>query len=107
MIKGIVRGFFIGSLVVGAMALPAEAHRRHPYYGHEHGHPFGRFLAGVVRDLILEVLRPPPVTREPRYYYKGMICQDVQVPGRWELERRWDDGSYPIWRPGYWRRECY
>ncbi len=105
--KRLVVGLFLGILVVGSLTLPAEAHRRHPYHGHEHGHPFGRFLAGVVRDLILEALRPPPVVREPRYYYKDMICQDVLVPGRWELERRRDDGSYPIWRPGYWRRECY
>ena len=102
----IVLGLLIGFLVLSAMALPAEAHRWQ-HHGHKHGHPFGRFLAGVVRDLIHEVLRPPPVTREPRYYYKGMICQDVQVPGQWELERRRDDDSYPIWRPRYWRRECY
>ena len=101
-----VVSFLSAILLVGVMAMPAEAHRKH-HPGQEYGHPLGRFLAGVVRDLILDVLRPAPVTREPRYYYKGMICQDVMVPGRWELERRRDDGSYPIWRPGYWRRECY
>ncbi len=105
--KRLAVGLFTVTLVLGSLAHPTEAHRRHPYHGHEYGHPFGRFLAGVVRDLILDVLRPAPVTREPRYYYKGMICRDVQVPGRWELERRQEDGSYPIWRPGYWRRECY
>ena len=104
--KRAVVSFFCAILLVGAMALPVAAHRKdHP--GHERGHSFGRFLAGVVRDVILEVLRPPAVAREPGYYYKGMICHDVQVPGRWESERRPGDGSYHIWRPGYWRRECY
>lgn len=101
-----VVSFFCAILLVGAMALPVEAHRKdHP--GYERGQSFGRFLAGLVGDLIREVLRPAPVTREPRYYYQGMICRDVQVPGRWQSERRPGDGSYPIWRPGYWRRECY
>ena len=104
--KRIALGFLIGSLVLSGTALAVDAHRWH-HHGDGSGHPWAGFLAGAIADLVLEAFRIPPVAREPRYYYKGMICQDVQVPGQWELERRQDDGSYPIWRPGYWRRECY
>ncbi len=102
-------GLLIGSLVLSGMALPTEAGGWHNRQNHGHGP--GQFLVGflavAVMALVLDALLPRPVVREPRYYYKGMICQDVQVPGRWELEGRREDGSYRIWRPGYWRRECY
>ena len=112
MIKGIVRGFFIGSLVVGAMALPAEAHRwHHHHHGHHgHGHFLGGFLAGAATALLLDALLTPRVVREPRYYYRGMICRDVLIPGRWELRTREQNGFttyYHVRVPGYWRRECY
>ncbi len=108
--KRIVLGLLIGSLVVGGMALPAEAGHRHHRHHHGHGHFLGGLLAGAATVLILDALLTPRVVHEPHYYYRGLTCRDVLIPGRWELRFREQNGFttyYHVWIPGYWQRECY
>ncbi len=112
-------GLLIGILVLSGMALPAEArgrnHRHHHHHGHGDGHFLGGFLAGAGTVLILDaILTPrvvyaPPVVYQP-VYYRGPVCQDVWIPGRWEVHPRQYNGFtsyYQVRVPGYWQRQCY
>ena len=112
--KWIAFGLLIGSLVLGAVALPAEAggwHHWHHHHHHGHGHFFGGFFAGAGTVLILDALVTPRVIYyEPRYYHRGPICRDVLIPERWELRSHTQNGFttyYHVWVPGTWQRECY
>jgi len=119
-------GLVIGSLVLGGMALPAEAgHWHRGYRGHGHGHFAGGFLAGAGTVLILDALRtprvvyaapvvygPPVVYAAPVVYqpvYRAPVCQDVWVQERWELRPQQQNGFttyYQVFVPGYWQRYC-
>lgn len=124
--KRVATGLLIGSLVLGGMALPAEAggwhhrhhdghhrhhihHHDHHFHHHGHAHFLGGFLAGATTVLVLDALLTPRVVYEP-VYYRAPVCQDVWVAGRWELHPRVQNGFttyYHIWVPGYWQRQCY
>lgn len=122
-------GLVIGSLVLGGMALPAEArgwHRgyyaRHYGYGYGYGRFFGGFVAGATTVLVLDALTTPRVIYTPVYpvvpapvvyapvYYRAPVCRDVWVPERWEVHPRHDNGFttyYQVLVPGTWQRQCY
>lgn len=128
--RRLVFGLLIGSLVLGGMALPAEArsghrghhkhdvrhHNRHVHrHRHGHDHFFGGFLAGAGTVLILDalvtprVVYGPPVVYQP-VYYRAPVCQDVWVPGRWELRPREENGFttyYQVWVEGHWQQQCF
>ncbi|MFQ5848537.1 MAG: hypothetical protein ACE5IQ_12815 [Candidatus Methylomirabilales bacterium] len=113
-------GLLIGVLVLGGLALPAEARGwHHGHHGHHHGgrhgHFAGGFLAGAATVLAIDALyRPrvvyaPPVVYEP-VYYRAPVCQNVWVPGRWELQSRNQGGFttyYHVRVDGHWRQQCY
>jgi hypothetical protein len=119
-------GLVIGSLVLGGMALPAEAGHGHRGYhkyhhqGHGGGYFAGGFLAGAGTVLVLNafltprvVYGPPvvyaaPVVYQP-VYYRAPVCQDVWVQERWELRPQQQNGFttyYQVLVPGYWQRYC-
>jgi len=119
-------GLVIGSLVLGGMALPAEAghwHRGyHKYHhqGHGGGYFAGGFLAGAGTVLVLNalvtprvvygppVVYAPPVVYQP-VYYRAPVCQDVWVQERWELRPQQQNNFttyYQVLVPGYWQRYC-
>ncbi len=108
--------FLVGSLLLGGLALPAEArgwhHRRH---GHHHGHFAGGFVAGATTALAFNALYTPrivyarPVVHEP-LYYRGPVCRDVWVPGQWEIRTQTQNGFttyYQLWVASHWQRQCY
>lgn len=113
--KRVALGLLIGILVLGGMAVPAEA--GHWHHGHHHGHDhfLGGFLTGAATVLVLDALRTPrfvyrpPVVYEP-VYYRVPVCRDVWIPGRWQRTTR-TQGSfmtyYDVWVEGYWQRQCY
>ncbi len=110
--RRIAAGLVIGSLVLGGMALPAEArggHHGHHHGHHGHGHFFGGFLAGAATVVILDALTTPRVVYEPGYY-RGPVCRDVWIPERWEVHTRQQNGFttyYHVQVPGRWQRQCY
>lgn len=113
--RHIAAGLVIGSLMLGGMALPAEArgghrgHHGHHQRHHGHGHFFGGFLAGAATVVILDALTTPHVVYEPGYY-RGPVCRDVWIPKRWEVHTRHDNGFttyYNVLVPGTWQRQCY
>ena len=116
--KRAVVAVVIGTLIVAASVLPADAHGfRHGRHHHHHGHFLPGFLAGAATVLILDALLAPRIVYEPhyyppgpRYYYRDLICRDVWIPERWELRTQEQNGFlsyYRVHRPGFWRRECY
>lgn len=112
--------FLIGSLVLGGLALPAEArgrhHRRHGHhYRHHHGHFAGGFVAGAVTILAIDalltprVVYAPPVVYQP-VYHRAPVCRNNWVPGRWETQPRTQNGFtsyYQVWVEGHWQQQCY
>lgn len=119
-------GLVIGSLMLGGMALPAEAgnwHRGHKgyyRYGYGGGYFAGGFLAGAGTVLVLNALvtprvvyGPPVVYAPPVVYqpvYRAPVCQDVWVQERWELRPQQQNGFttyYQVLVPGYRQRQCY
>lgn len=127
--RRLVLGLVIGSLVLGGMALPAEARSRHRGHhkhdvrhhnhhvhrpGRGHDHFFGGFQAGAGTVLILDALVTPRVAHAPRVvyqpvYYRAPVCQDVWVAGRWELRPLEENGFttyYQVWLEGHWQRQC-
>ena len=131
--KRLAVGLVIGSLVLGGMALPAEAGQWHRgyrgYYPHGYGGGYfaGGFLAGAGTVLVLNALLTPrvvyaapvvyappvvyaaPVVYQP-VYYRAPVCQDMWVQERWELRPQQQNGFttyYQVLVPGYWQRQCY
>lgn len=123
--RRIAMGLVIGSLVLGGMALPAEARGwRHRHHGRHHGHGqfFGGFLAGAGTVLLFDALTTPRVVYAPRVvygppvvyeapvYYRAPVCRDTWIPERWETRAREQNGFttyYQVWVPGTWTRQCY
>ena len=120
--RRIAVGLVIGSLVLGAMTLPAEARGwHHGHYGRHYGsgYFFGGFVSGAATVLVLDALTTPrvvygpPVVYGPVYapvYYRAPVCRDVWVPERWEVHPRHDNGFttyYQVLVPGTWQRQCY
>lgn len=117
-VKRIGAAVLIGSLVLGTMALPAEAggwgrrgHGHYRVYG-GHGHFIGGFLPGIAAGVILGTIFAP------RYYYydaprpvyqaPAPVCQDAWVPGHWVVRRYADSPGYErFWVEGYWEQRCY
>ncbi len=131
----------VGSLLVGGMALSAEAggwhdrhyrhyrhyghyrhhrhdfhppfHHRHPHRPH-HGHFACGFLAGAATILVLDALLTPRVVYAPPVVYypvthRAPVCEDIWIPGRWELRPQQDNGFityYQVWVNGHWERQC-
>ncbi len=132
--RHIACSLLIGNLVLGGMVLPAEAggrrhkhyrhrvhhghhHRRH-VYRHDHhygpGHFVGGFLAGAATVLVVNSLHTPrvvythPVAYRPAPY-RAPVCQNIWVPGEWELRPRHDNGFttyYHVWVEGRWQQHC-
>ncbi len=114
--KRVAFAFLVGSLLLGGLALPAEARgwrlRRH---GHHHGHFAGGFLAGAATVLAFDAFLTPRVAYAPRVihqpaYYRAPVCGNEWVPGRWELQTRTQNGFtsyYQVWVEGHWQRHCY
>jgi hypothetical protein len=119
-------GLVIGSLVLGGMALPAEAgqwrggHKGYHRYGYGGGYFAGGFLAGAGTVLVLNTLLaprvvygPPVVYAAPVVYqpdYRVPVCHNVWVQERWELRPQQQNGFttyYQVLVPGYWQRQCY
>ena len=119
-------GFLVGSLVLGGLAVAAEAggwHRRHHgrhhfrprfHHGRHHGHFAGGFLAGATTVLILDALYTPRVVYTPPVVYRPIpyrapVCQDIWIPGRWELRSRQQGDfttHYHVWVEDHWQRQC-
>ena len=116
----------VGTLMLGGMALPAEANGRHrgprrTHVVHHHdssggpGHFLGGFFAGAATILVLDALTTPRVVYASPpppapVYYRAPVCRDVLIPGRWEVRPRQDNGFityYQVWVPDQWQRECY
>ncbi|MFQ5962073.1 MAG: hypothetical protein ACE5MG_11820 [Candidatus Methylomirabilales bacterium] len=115
--RRIAAALVITSLVLGGMALPAEArgwHHRHHGHHHGHGHFFGGFLAGAATFLVLDALTAPRVDYPPvvygPVYYRPPVCRNVWIPQRWEVRTRQQNGFttyYHVLVPGAWQRQCY
>ena len=127
--RRITAGLLMGTLVLGAMALPAEARgRHHRHHGHDHahhvqrhvhpslhhghhrghhpGHFTGGFLAGAATVLAVEALHTRPVVP---VYYRGPVRRNDWVPGQWEVQVRQNNGFtsyYHVWVNGHWQRHC-
>lgn len=118
--RRIILAFVVGSLLLGGLALPAEArnwHRRHlrHYSGHHHGHFAGGFVAGAVTILAVDALLTPRVVYAPPVvyrpvYYRAPVCRNDWIPGRWETQSRTQNGftsHYQVWIDGHWQQQCY
>jgi hypothetical protein len=120
--RRVVFTLLIGSLLLGGLALPAEAggwhHRRHTHrrhHRHHHGHFAGGFVAGAATVLAVDALRTPRVIYAPPLvyrpvYYRAPVCRNDWIPGRWELQSRTQNGfasHYQVWVDGYWQRYCH
>lgn len=124
--RRIAFAFLIGSLLLAGSAQLAEArgwhhrrhgrHRVHHFHHDRHGHGYfaGGFLAGAVTFLVVDALvtpravYAPPVVYQP-VYYRTPVCQNIWIPGRWELSPREDNGFttyYQVWMEGHWQRHC-
>jgi hypothetical protein len=116
-VKKMGAAFLIGTLVLGAMTLPAEAGgRRHRGHGHHrvyrgHGHFIGGFLPGIAAGVILGTIFAPRAYYEaPRPVYRppAPVCRDVWNEGHWVVRKYADSPVYErFWVEGYWEQRCY
>lgn len=119
--KGVACVFLASSLVLGGLAIPAEAtgrhhkhHKHHVRHHHRHGHFVSGFVTGAGTALVVKALYTPrvvytaPVVYEP-VAYPTPVCRNSWVPGGWQLRAQQDNGFtsyYQVWVGSHWQRQC-